>query len=192
MGSRQSDTYLRIYDKAAEQRAKEKPVEGTWIRWEMEWKSERADAVGMALSGLDQDSFQKYIVGVFRSALDFRDCTRADDPKDRYYAPLLDWWKVLTEGMRRARLEIAKSVKKIEDVKRWAERSLAPMLGLLCAHPEAGERWLINRIVEGVERWRPEQVTLLGGAEEVRRLRQKMREWNPRDGFTVASGNQAS
>ena len=72
MGSRQSDTYLRIYDKAAEQRAKEKVVEGTWIRWEMEWKSERADAVGMALSGLDQDSFQKYIVGVFRSALDFR------------------------------------------------------------------------------------------------------------------------
>ena len=80
MGSRQSDTYLRIYDKAAEQRAKEKPVEGTWIRWEMEWKAERADAVGMALSGLDQESFQKYIVGVFRSALDFRDCTRADDP----------------------------------------------------------------------------------------------------------------
>ena len=56
MGSRQSDTYLRIYDKAAEQRAKEKPVEGTWIRWEMEWKAERADAVGMALSGLDQES----------------------------------------------------------------------------------------------------------------------------------------
>ena len=191
MGSRQSDTYLRIYDKAAEQRSKDKVVEGTWIRWEMEWKSERADAVGMALSGLDQDSFQKYIVGVFRSALDFRDCTRADDPKDRYYAPLLDWWKVLTEGMQRARLEIAKSVKKIEDVKRWAERSLAPMLGLLCAHPEAGERWLINRIVEGVERWRPEQMTLLGGAEEVRRLRQKMREWNPRDGFTASHAGPA-
>ena len=65
------------------------------------------------------------------------------------------------------------------------------MLGLLCAHPEAGERWLINRIVEGVERWRPEQMTLLGGVQEVRRLRQKMREWNPRDGFTGASVNLA-
>ena len=70
--------------------------------------------------------------------------------------------------------------------------SLAPMLGLLCAHPEAGERWLINRIVEGVERWRPEQMILLGSAQEVRRLRQKMREWNPRDGFTVASVTPAS
>jgi hypothetical protein len=88
--------------------------------------------------------------------------------------------------MQRARLEIAKSVKKIEEVKRWAERSLAPMLGLLCAHPEAGERWLINRIVEGVERWRPEHMTMLGSAQEVRRLRQKMRAWNPRDGFSAA------
>ena len=60
MGSRQSDTYLRIYDKAAEQRAKEKPVEGTWVRWEMEWKDERADAVGLALSVLDHERFQKY------------------------------------------------------------------------------------------------------------------------------------
>jgi len=46
--------------------------------------------------------------------------------------------------------------------------------------------------VEGVERWRPEQMMLLGSAQEVRRLRQKMREWNPRDGFTVASVNPAS
>jgi len=191
MGSRQSDTYLRIYDKAAEQRSKEKLVDGTWIRWEMEWKSERADAVGMALSGLDQDSFQKYIVGVFRSALDFRDCTRADDPKDRYYAPLLDWWKVLTEGMQRARLEIATSVKKIEEVKRWAEKSLAPMLGLLCAHPEAGERWLVNTIVDGVERWRGKHLALLASGQEARRLRSKMREWHPRDGFSAAYAEPA-
>ena len=187
MGSRQSDTYLRIYDKAAEQRAKEKPVEGTWIRWEMEWKSERADAVGMALSGLDQDSFQKYIVGVFRSALDFRDCTRADDPKDRYYAPLLDWWKILTEGMQRARLEIAKSVQKIEDVKRWAEKSLAPMLGLLCAHPEAGEKWLVGIIVEGVERWGSKQLGLLASGQEARRVWNRMRGWDPRNGFSAGS-----
>ena len=75
MGSRQSDTYLRIYDKAAEQRAKGKVIEGTWVRWEMEWKDERAQAVGLALSVLDQERFQKYIVGVFRTAVDFRDCT---------------------------------------------------------------------------------------------------------------------
>ena len=102
------------------------------MRWEMEWKRERAQAVGLALSTLDQESFQKYIVGVFRTAVDFRDCTRADDPKDRYYAPILGWWKVLTEGMARAKLAIVQAVKTIEQVKRWAERSLAPLEPALC------------------------------------------------------------
>jgi len=189
LGSRQSDTYLRIYDKAAEQRAKEKPVEGTWVRWEMEWKDERADAVGLALSVLDHERFQKYLVGVFRTAVDFRDCTRADDPKDRYYAPLLDWWKVLTDGMQRAKLEITKAVKKIEDVKQWAEKSLSPMLGLLCAHPEAGERWLVNTIIEGVERWRAKHLALLAPGQDRHTVKRKIRWWNPRDGFSAAFAN---
>lgn len=141
----------------------------------------------MALSGLTQEQFQPYIVGVFRSALDFRDCTRADDPKDRYYAPLLDWWKTLTEGMQRARLEIAKSVKTIDEVKRWAAKSLSPMLGLLCAHPEAGERWLVHTIVEGVERWGSKHLALLASGQERSKARRKMQAWNPRDGFSGAS-----
>lgn len=186
MGSRQSDTYLRIYDKAAEQRSKGKVVEGTWVRWEMEWKDERAQAVGLALSVLDHERFQKYIVGVFRTAVDFRDCTRADDPKDRYHAPLLTWWIVLTEGMSRAKLEIAKAVKQIEDVKQWAQKSLSPMLGLLCAHPEAGERWLVNTIIEGVERWRAKHFALLGPSQDRTSVKRKMRWWNPRDGFAAA------
>lgn len=189
LGSRQSDTYLRIYDKAAEQRAKEKPVEGSWIRWEMEWKAERAQAVGMALSGLNQESFQKYIVGVFRSAVDFRDCTRADDPKDRYYAPLLDWWQVLTEGMQRAKLVIAKSAQKIEDVKRWAAKSLSPMLGLLCAHPEAGERWLVTTIVDGVDRWRSKHLALLASARDAQKAKRKIRWWNLNNGFAAGSAS---
>ena len=189
MGSRQSDTYLRIYDKAAEQRAKERPVEGTWVRWEMEWKDERAQAVGLALSVLDQERFQRYIVGVFRTAVDFRDCTRADDPKDRYHAPLLAWWKVLTDGMQRAKLEVAKAVKKIEDVKQWAEKSLSPMLGLLCAHPEAGERWLVKTIVDGVDRWRKKHFALLGNQQEGRRKQRILRYWSPRDGFSAASAS---
>ena len=144
------------------------------------------------MSGLDHDQFQKYIVGVFRSALDFRDCTRADDPKDRYYAPLLDWWKVLTEGMARARLVIATSVKTIDEVKRWAEKSLSPMLGLLCAHPEAGERWLVKTIVEGAERWRSKHLALLASGQELSRLKRTMREWNPRNGFSAACAEPVS
>jgi phage replication initiation protein len=192
MGSRQSDTYLRIYDKAAQQRAKGKVIEGKWVRWEMEWKDERSQAVGLALSVLDQERFQKYIVGVFRTAVDFRECTREDDPKDRYRAPLLAWWKLLTEGMQRAKLEVVKAIKKIEDVKQWAEKSLSPMLGLLCVHPEAGERWLVSTIIEGAERWRAKHYALLAKGQDVEQMKRKVRWWKPTDGFAAAYVHTAS
>ena len=156
------------------------------MRWEMEWKRERAQAVGLALSTLDQDSFQKYIVGVFRTAVDFRNCTRADDPKDRYYAPILSWWKTLTDGMARAKLAIVQAVKTIEQVKRWAEKSLAPTLGLLCAHPDAGERWLVRTIVDGVDRWRSKHLALLQGGKTLENTKRRLQWWNPRDGFSGA------
>ena len=89
--------------------------------------------------------------------------------------------------MQRAKLEIVKSVQKIEDVKRWAEKSLAPMLGLLCAHPEAGEKWLVGIIVEGVERWGGKQLGLLASGQEARRVRNRMRAWDPRNGFSAGS-----
>ena len=54
------------------------------------------------------------------------------------------------------------------------------MLGLLCADPESGERWLVNRIVEGVERWLPEHMTLLGSGQEVRDSRSSG-SGNPRE-----------
>jgi len=77
-------------------------------------------------------------------------------------------------------------------VKRWTEKSLAPMLGLLCAHPEAGERWLVNTIVEGVERWRSKHLALFASGQDARRLRRKMREWDPRNGFSAAYAEPAS
>ena len=185
LGSRQSDSYLRIYDKAAEQRAKGHEVEGPWIRYEMEWKDERAHAVACCLAVVTKESFQKFVVGAFRSTVDFRACYREDDPKFRCYAPLLPWWAKLTAGMEKARLVIAKAEKKIEDVKKWAETSLSPMLGLLCAHPEAGERWLVKTITEGVDRWRAKHFALLDGSKEVLKARKKLQRWRPSDGFSA-------
>jgi phage replication initiation protein len=182
LGSRQSDTYLRIYDKAAECTCEMSPHRA----------SRRAQAVGLALGSLDGDSFRKYIVGVFRTAVDFRDCTRADDPKDRYYAPLLTWWQTLTDGMQRATLHIVTTVRRIEHVKRWAEKSLAPMLGLLCAHPEAGERWLVKTIVNGVDRWRSKHVSLLQDGQDLAKTTHRLRWWNPRDGFSAAYSTETA
>ena len=66
------------------------------------------------------------------------------------------------------------------------QKSLSPMLGLLCAHPEAGERWFVNTIVEGVERWRAKHLALSASGQDNRTVKRKMRWWNPRDGFAAA------
>jgi hypothetical protein len=106
LGSRQSDSYLRIYDKTAEQRAKGHEVEGQWVRYEMEWKDQRAHAVGCCLAVVTKEEFQKFVVGAFRSTVDFRDCDREDDSYQRCYAPVLPWWETLWGGMGKARLVI--------------------------------------------------------------------------------------
>ncbi len=41
-GSRQSETYLRVYDKRMEAAGKGETVEGPWVRWELEFKKDRA------------------------------------------------------------------------------------------------------------------------------------------------------
>jgi len=63
---------------------------------------------------------------------------------------------------------------------------LAPMLGLLCAHPEAGERGLVRTIVDGVDRWRSKHLALLPGGQELAKAKRKLQWWRPSDGFSAA------
>ena len=51
---------------------------------------------------------------------------------------------------------------------------------------------MVNIIVEGVERWRGKHLALFASGQDARRLRNKMREWNPRNGFSVACAEPAS
>jgi phage replication initiation protein len=75
IGSRHSNTYTRIYDKAAEQRSKGHSVEGPWTRVETEYADERADAVGMCLAGLSLEQLRETAIGFLRQAVDFRATT---------------------------------------------------------------------------------------------------------------------
>jgi len=186
LGSRQSDSYLRIYDKAAQQRASGVEVEGKWVRYEMEWKSDRAHAVAGCLAAVIEEKFQEFVIGVFRSTVDFRDCLREDEDKERCYASVLPWWRELTEGFAKAKLVIEGTKKKIADLKEWISSAVAPTLAIVCAHPEAGERWLVNEIIHGVERWRQKHLAMFEGAVAHRRAHARLSRWRPREGFSAA------
>lgn len=162
IGSPQSQTLLRIYDKRLESQAKQRE---NWqeygVRWELELKKDRAQACGQVLSYLEETDWLEYMVGVLRGYVDFRDTIRDEEDEFRYRAPLLDWWLQLTEGFKKGRLVVGKEAQTLLKVKRWVRESVAPMLAVICAADPGGRAWLDQQIVAGKKRWKAEHWRLV-------------------------------
>ena len=63
-GSRQSESYLRVYDKRKEAVGKGKPVNGPWVRWELEFKKDRANLCFDFLAYLTLIEWRRFTVGL--------------------------------------------------------------------------------------------------------------------------------
>jgi DNA relaxase NicK len=162
IGSPHSQTLLRIYDKRLELQAHEREEWQEYgIRWELELKKDRAQVCGKILSFVDEADWLEYVVGVLRSYVDFRGTTRDEVLEYRYRAPLLDWWLMLTEGFKKARLVVERDAQTLPKVKRWVSQSVAPMLAVICAEHAGGQAWLEKQIVAGVKRWKDRHRRLL-------------------------------
>jgi len=154
IGSPQSQTIFRIYDKRLQlQTQGREDWQDYGIRWEMELKKERAQALGKVLVAVDPTQWMEFVVGVLRSHMDFRDIDRDAPEEYRCRAPLLDWWALLTDGFQKARLVVAKEPETLERVKRWVTNSLAPILAVVCVAEPDGQAWLNEQMNAGVDRW---------------------------------------
>jgi phage replication initiation protein len=158
-GSRQSESYLRVYDKRIEEVAKRREVSGTWVRWELELKKERADICNLVLAHLPIEEWRTFAVGLLKSCISFRDTT-ADDPSwIRCRAEELAWWRALTDGFARCRLINPKKDRKLEEVKQWFSQAMGPTIAALnCA---AGREWIDQVIRAGADRWKPKHHQLM-------------------------------
>ena len=164
IGSPHSQTLLRIYDKRLELQAKEQEDwQDYGIRWELELKKDRAQVCGQVLSYLEETDWLEFIVGVLRSHVDFRDTGREEEDEHRCRAPLLDWWLLLTEGFKKARLVVEKETQTLAKVKRWVSRSVAPSLAMCVEHP-GGRAWLEHVLVVGKSRLNAKHRRLLNTA----------------------------
>lgn len=120
IGSRQSETYTRIYDKAIEQQ-----VGGHWIRVEVESKGETASKV---IDGII-DNGMVFVAGVLRRALEFVDVR---DNKERSRWTKSEWWQVFLSHVEKAKLIMQPVYRSIETIVTWlgkqASKSLAMMM----------------------------------------------------------------
>ncbi|MBS0160904.1 MAG: replication initiation factor domain-containing protein [Nitrospira sp.] len=159
-GSRESQSMLRVYDKRLELQAKGREDAGLYgVRWELEFKQDRAQACAKALLTLDPDDWRAFLVGVLRSYVDFRETTREAESYEKYRAPLVGWWKALTEGFMRCRLVVERIQQRLDDVAAWLANAISPMLAVVVAC--RGDQFLFEMIYAGTKRWTQKHYALL-------------------------------
>ena len=184
LGSPQSQTLLRIYDKRLESQAKQREDWQEYgIRWELELKKDRAQVCGQVLSYLEETDWLEFMVGVLRGYVDFRATTRDEEDEFRYRAPLLDWWLLLTDGFKKGRLVVEKEAQTLAKVKRWVSQSVAPTLADCAEHP-GGQAWLEQANLAGKSRWKAKHRRLVERAKASGSRKKRRR----RRGRTVTGG----
>lgn len=129
IGSRESDRFVRIYDKAAKA-----GVGGIWTRCECEFKHDGASmAAGHILAGAD-------LRDLISSSVDFRDCS-ADSNRSR--CPRLEWWDTwVCSAVRLSFALPATAAETVEKVYEWVRSVAAPALAFLDEYWNHHPTWL--------------------------------------------------
>lgn len=144
-GSGQSDSLLRIYDKAAEQKLDDEH----WVRVEIQLRRERAHALFLLLTY--EYSVEDFDIGaVLLAVLDFKTPTD-DENKSRW--PTVSWWAEFVNTVSRIRLSKARTLQEsVEKSKRWIERQVAPTLAFLLSVYQGDMDYLTGVMIEGLQR----------------------------------------
>lgn len=126
LGSRQSEIFLRVYDKQLEQNSKienaDNKIKNKWVRWELELKQGRAQQfVAKLLSGL---SLGDTVVGVLSYYFRFINL----DNVQKFRCSTLALWEEFTCSITKLRLAVTSPITTYERKKLWLKRSVAPTL----------------------------------------------------------------
>jgi phage replication initiation protein len=158
MGNRESQSFIRVYDKVIEQGKKGIPTDHeTWTRIELESKKERATEIAKRL--IETESVKEvaeFCAGLLYGLVDFKVFNAEDTNITRWKTS--PWWVEFLGNVAKVRLSLPKIVQTFEGVKRWFSDSIAPMAAviLLGDHGEhvTGYNWLIETVVKGELRFR--------------------------------------
>jgi phage replication initiation protein len=155
-GSSKSDTRVRIYDKAAEQ----KTTDGLpWMRVELQMRDARSSQALQYIAAADT---LEGLGGVVLALLDFKQAASAGERTDWVTA---SWWSGFLGGLAKVRLGVAPAVRTIEEVVAWIDRQAGALLAVVVAHAEGDLSGLLSIIAEGRSRWKDRHRRLLGAAQ---------------------------
>lgn len=126
IGSMESLSFLRVYDKALEQ-----GIEGHWTRFETVLKDELATAyAGLLVNAWEQGEtfFSEICLGVLRGLIEFKDLHSDKNPCRR---KPLSWWSGFVGDVKKVKVVRVKEQLTIEKIRDWIEYQVAPSLAVL-------------------------------------------------------------
>jgi len=116
-GDRSSESFLRIYDKAAQT-----GTDGHWTRMEFEFKKDRANEVAgrIARGTIDLRNLVYYYIDFLRAT-----------PGARRNWPTADWWAEFLQPTERQRLYFPQYEIGLEEVQEWLKTQVSSALALV-------------------------------------------------------------
>lgn len=141
LGSRQSESMLRVYDKGMERGG------SSYLRFEFEFKHGRADMVARLLVAEGWDA----VVGHCRTVVDFKDLGHVvKNVTDRRVA---DWWLSLLESSRYVLNKTAVAVESVARLYGWLRRQVAQSVAVLFELDGGCIDCVLELAKEGRHRW---------------------------------------
>lgn len=161
IGSRKSDAFLRIYDKA-----KEQGLENThWTRFEIQLRNDSATSLARLLCNAknDEDLFVELSLGILKGYIEFKDKNSDSNPSRRVCLP---WWEKIVGDVSRVKASRVKSERTISNTVDWVERQVAPALAVVKDFYGLRFQDLLNDILrDGKSRWKAPHLAMLKGKE---------------------------
>lgn len=155
-GSRSSDSFVRIYDKAAEQKAI-----GHWIRVELELKRDRANAAADYILK-NPDNWREKACGWLLGMIDFK-IPSNDTNKSRWQSA--DWWHKFLQFVQKARIIVYRAERTVEDLRAWIESQVTPSLFVLL--DVLGWEQVLRMIGEASARLKPKHLAMINLARDI-------------------------
>ncbi len=123
-GSRESDVYLRVYEKAYEQNI----TDFNWTRWELEIKHDKADLVVNEL--VASQLIGSVAIGILKNYIRFI----VKDYERNCRCTSLPLWDKFVADVSKLRLSLPNKIKTIDDKRNWIDKQCMPTIaGLIIA-----------------------------------------------------------
>ena len=142
LGKRQSALFLRIYDKALEQKADSLP----WVRWELELKEDRAEKAVKQL--IDKDNLGSVCMAILANSLRL---IELDNP-NKSRCSVNPVWQKFIDDVRPLSLYTAPPEKTIPRMENWMNFQVAPTLAALFLAHDGDITFLTQLIDNGMIR----------------------------------------